>query len=183
MATIDTSKIPGFEEMSAEEKIAALTAYEFEVPEQKEKDSDMARLKAALSKANSEAADWKRQLRDKQTEAEREAAERAEHDAARDEELKTLRRDRDVSNYLAQYIALGYSRELAQKAAEATADGDSATIMTCQQSFIEAKTKEIEAAALDKQPGLSHGAPPTSTQAEVEEKNLLRSYFGLPPIK
>lgn len=179
---IDTTTIENYESMSVEEKLAALEGFEFEDPKPKD-DGEVARLRTALSKANSDAAEWKRQFREKQTEQERAEAERAEQDAAKDEELKTLRRDKTVSGYLASYLALGYDKELALKAAEATADGDAAKIMDCQQEFLEAKTKEIESTALGKQPGLSHGAPPTSAGAEKEAENKLRYYFGLPPKK
>ena len=46
----------------------------------------------------------------------------------------------------------------------------------------EAKKQEIEAAALNKQPTISAGTPPTNA-ADKTEQNKLRSYFGLPPIK
>ena len=182
MAKIDVSKIEGYAEMSAEDKLKALEAYEFETPAPKESE-ETTRLQAALSKANSESAEWKRQLREKQTESERAEAERKERDAQVEEELKSLRRDKTVSGYIAQYLSLGYSKELAQKAADAMADGDAATSLACQQEFIEAKTKEIEAAALNKQPKLSSGTPPTAGQADRDEQNKMRSWFGLPPIK
>lgn len=178
---LDTNSIAGFEEMSAEEKVKALLDYEIEVPT-KESD-EVTRLKNALSKANSDAAEWKRQYRETQTAAERAEAERAEREKAVEDELRNLRREKTVSGYLAQYLALGYEKELALKAAEATADGDAATTISCQQEFLEAKTKELEAAALNKQPTLSVGSPPTSKTAEVEAQNKLRGYFGLPPIK
>ena len=143
----------------------------------------MTKLKAALSKANNDAAEWKRQFREKQTEAERAEAERKEHEAAVEDELRTLRRDKTVSGYIAQYLALGYTQELALKAAEATADNDAATIMSCQQEYIEAKTKELEAAALNKQPSITPGAPPTAKDADKDAINKTRGYFGLPPIK
>ena len=179
---IDTAKIENYETMSAEDKLKALEEYEFETPAPKEND-EVTKLKAALSKANSDAAEWKRQFREKQTEAERAEAERKEHEAAVEDELRTLRRDKSVSGYVAQYLALGYTQELALKAAEATADNDAATIMSCQQEYIAAKTKELEAAALNKQPTLTPGAPPTAKQAEEEATNKLRQHFGLPPIK
>ena len=179
---IDTAKIEGYAEMSAEDKLKALEEYEFETPAPKEND-EVTKLKAALSKANSDAAEWKRQFREKQTEAERAEAERKEREAAVEDELRTLRRDKSVSGYVAQYLALGYTQELALKAAEATADNDAATIMSCQQEYLAAKTKELEAAALNKQPTLTPGAPPTAKQAEEEATNKLRQHFGLPPIK
>ena len=179
---LDTTKITGYEEMSPEDKIKALEEYEIEVPE-KDDSEEVKKLKTALSNANSQAADWKRQFREKQTEAERAEAERAEREKAVEEELKTLRKEKTVSGYQAQYLALGYSNELALKAAEATADGNAAEIMMCQQEFLKAKTTELEAAALNKQPTLSVGSTPTSTDVDKEAENKRRKLVGLPPIK
>ena len=179
---IDTSKITGYADMTAEEKIAALEAMEIEVPKPTVSD-ETEKLKAALSKANSEAADWKRQFRERQTEEERKEAERAERDKAVEEELRGLRRDKTVSGYVAICLAQGYDKELALRAAEALADNDAATVIACQQDFLAAKTKEIEANALNKQPTLTSGATPTAKDADVERINKDRYYFGLPPIK
>ena len=179
---IDTNAIENYAQMTAEEKLAALEAYEFEAPAPKDTE-EVTKLKTALSKANSDAAEWKRQFREKQTEAERAEAERKEHEAAVEEELRTLRRDKTVSGYVAQCLALGYNNELALKAAEAMADNDAAAIMACQQEFLEAKQKEFEATALNRQPTLSHGAPPTAQAAEAEAYNKMRVAWGLKPIK
>ena len=178
---IDTSKITGYADMTAEDKLKALEAFEFD--EVKPDSSETDRLKAALSKANSEAAEWKRQFREKQTEQERAEAERAEREKAVEDELRVLRRDKTVSGYVANCLALGYDKDLALRAAEAMADNDAAAILACQQDFLEAKQKELEAAALNKQPSLTSGAPPTATQADKDAINKERRYFGLPPIK
>ena len=179
---IDLAKIENYEEMSVEDKIKALEEYEFETPAPKESD-EVTKLKTSLSKANSEAAEWKRQFREKQTEAERAEAERKEREQAVEEELRSLRRDKTVAGYVNACLALGYNQELAQRAAEAMADNDAAEIMNCQQEFLAAKQKELEALALNKQPGLSVGAPPTATTAKHEAENERRAWFGLPPIK
>lgn len=179
---IDTARIENYEAMSAEEKLAALEAYEFEEPKPKETD-EVTKLKAALSKANSDAAEWKRQYRQGLDDAKRAEEERKEHEQAVEDELRTLRRDKTVSGYIAQCLALGYDKELALRAAEAMADNDAAAIMACQQDFLEAKQKELEVAALNRQPTLTPGAPPTTKQAEQEAENKLRYYFGLPPRK
>lgn len=55
MAKIDTSKITGYAEMSAEDKLKALEAFEYE-----DNAAELEKQKAAVSKANSEAAEWKR---------------------------------------------------------------------------------------------------------------------------
>ena len=178
---IDTSKISGYAEMSAEEKLQALESFELEEP--KDSTEEVTKLKTALSKANADAADWKRQFREKQTEAERAEAERVEKEKAVEEELRILRRDKTVSGYVAQHLALGYNKDLALRAAEAMADNNAAEILKCQQEFLGEKTKEIEANALNRQPTLTPGAPPTAQQAENESLNKQRAWFGLPPIK
>ena len=178
---IDTSKVENYAAMTAEEKVAFLEAYEFEAPKPSNDEAD--KLKAALSKANSEAAEWKRQFREKQTEQERAEAERAEREKAVEEELRNLRRDKTVSGYVAQCLALGYDKDLALRAAEAMADGDAASILACQQDFLEAKQKELEASALNRQPSLTSGAPPTAQTAEAEAYNKMRAAWGLKPLK
>jgi hypothetical protein len=180
---IDTAKIEGYAEMSAEDKLKALEEFEFEAPAPKDSSDEVNKLKTALSKANSDAAEWKRQFREKQTEAERAEAERAEREKAVEDELRTLRRDKTVSGYQAQCLALGYTQELALRAAEAMADNDAAAIMACQQEFLDAKQKELEAAALNKQPTLTTGSPPTAKVAELDAYNKQRKAWGLPPVK
>lgn len=178
---IDVSKIEGFDAMTPEDKLAALMGYEFEDP--KPADSgEVTKLKAALSKANGEAADWKRQFREKQTEQERAEAERAENEKALQDELKSLRREKVLSEYAKQCMGIGYDAALATECAEAMADGRFNDVFAIQQKFMEAKTKEIEAAALNKQPTISAGAPPVQS-AEKAETNKMRQIFGLPPIK
>jgi hypothetical protein len=63
------------------------------------------------------------------------------------------------------------------------ADNDAASILACQQEFLENKQKELEAAALNKQPTITSGSPPTAKQAEQLADDKLRHYFGLPPRK
>ena len=180
---IDVSKIEGYAEMSAEDKLKALEEFDIEIPKPATDTDEVTKLKNALSNANSQAAEYKRALREKQSEQERAEAERAEREAARDAEIKELRRDKTVSGYLANCLSLGYEKDLAQRAAEAMADNDAAAIMDCQREFLEAKTKELEAAALNKQPTLTAGAPPTAKDAEVAEENKYRKWAGLPPLK
>ena len=176
---IDVSRIEGFEEMSAEDKIKALTDFEIEAPQPDT--TEITKLKAALSKANSESAEWKRQFREKQSEQERAEAERAENEKALQEELAALRRGKVIDEYTKQCMGIGYDATLAAQCAEAMADGRFNDVFAIQQQFMEAKTKEIEAAALNKHPGLTPGVPPVNV-AEKAEENKLRSYMGLAPI-
>lgn len=181
MAKIDTGTIPGFEEMSAEDKLNALLGYEFETP--KPDNSEVERLKSSLSKANSEAAEWKRALREKQTEAEREAAERAEKEAEKDRLIEKYEAERRIDHYTKKFVEVGYDLDTATTMANALPPGVKDEYFAASKNFMETKTKEIESAALSKQPGLSVGTPPTTQTAEKDRMNELRKYAGLPPIK
>ena len=70
---------------SVEEKLAVLESFEFDEP--KTDTSEIERLKVALSKSNSEAAEYKKALRSKQTDEEAKAAKEAEEREALEREL------------------------------------------------------------------------------------------------
>ena len=143
-------------------------------------DPELEKLKAALSRANSEAADYKRQLREKQTEKERADAERAEADKAMREELETLRKEKRVSDYTGKCLALKMDADLAGKTAAALADGDMESVFDCLTAFVEATKTRLNNEALNRQPGLSAGIPPTKGNTEDEITAQLRRYAGLP---
>lgn len=142
--------------------------------------AEVEKLKRLLSKANSEAASYKEQLRAKQTETERAAAERAEQEQAMREELETLRKEKRVSDYTGKCLALNMDADLAGKTANALADGDMESVFDCLRAFVEATTTRINNEALNRQPGLSAGIPPTKGNTEDEITAQLRRYAGLP---
>ncbi len=178
MAKIDTTKIVGYDTMSADEKIAALEGYDVSAPASAET-SEVTKLKNMLSKANSEAADWKRKWNEKLTETERAEAERAEADKALRDELENLKRDKAVSGYVAKYLEVGYDAESANRAAKAMVDNDYSTIFADIKSFVENKTKDIEAKALNKQPGLTPGTNPAAKDIEKAEQEKMAKWFGV----
>ena len=169
-------KIEGFDEMTAEEKLNALLGYEIE---DAPASGDSEKLKDALSRANAQAADYKRQLREKQTEAERAEAERRESEAALREELNTLRKEKAVKDYEAQYLAAGFSAELAASSAKAQAEGDTATVLANQLAFVEETKKALEAQALGKQPPLSPGMPPKGESDDDKFIANVKKFAGL----
>ena len=177
MAKIDVTKIEGYSEMSAEEKLAALEAYEFEAPAPTT-DAE-AKLKEALSRANGDAAEWKRKYRATLDDAKRAEEERAERDKARDDELETLRKERAISKLEAQYLAAGYSPELASASAKAQAEGDTATVIANQMKFIEETKSKLEAAALGKQPPITPGKPPKGESDDDKLAQTMLKYAGL----
>ena len=138
------------------------------------------KLKAALSRANGEAAEYKRQLREKQTEAERAEAERAEQDKAMREELETLRKEKAVSDYKGKCLALNMEPDLAAQTANAMADGDMNAVFDCLSAFVDATVTRLNNEALNRQPGLSAGVPPTTNAAVKSEDDKIRQWMGLP---
>ena len=86
--------------MTAEEKLALLDAYE--VPEP---DLTGYIQKSAFDKTASELAEAKRQLKAKLTEEEQKEAERAATAKALQDELETLRKEKTVSAYVANFLS------------------------------------------------------------------------------
>ena len=177
---VDVSKIDGYNEMSAEDKIKALEAFEFEAPKQTD-DGEIKKLKEALSKSNSEAASWRRQLHEKMSEAEKAEADRKEREQQIEEELKTLRKDKTIATLEKAYLAAGYPADLAAASAVAQAEGDTDTVLKNQMSFLTETRKKLESEALNKQPPLSVGNPPAGKPQTEEDKiaDIAMKYAGL----
>ena len=147
MAKIDTSKIPGYAEMSAEDKLKALEAFEYD-----DNAAEVERLKGAVSKANAEAAGWKKKHNELLTEDERKKQEDADALASMKKELDELRKDKTVSEFKAKLIAQGYDEALASDTAQAMADGDTAKVFANQGKFLEDYAKKVKADAMKKTP-------------------------------
>ena len=150
---------------------------------EKPDNAELEKLKAALSRANSQAAEYKRALREKQTEQERTEAERAEADKAMREELETLRKEKRVSDYTGKCLALNMDAELAGKTANALADGDMESVFDCLKQFVEATTTRLNNEALNRQPGLSAGIPPTKNNTVDTDYENMRRWMGAPSRK
>lgn len=178
---IDTTKIEGYADMSPEEKLAALEGYDLDVPALDT--SEIQRLKDAVSRANSEAADYKKQLRAKQTDEEARAAEDAKAREAIQQELESLRRDKAIGAYQAKFLELGYDANSAAEAAAALQAGEFDKVFAAQAAFIDAAKKAAVAGALDHQPGLTPGEPVGKEAQKQAEIAALRRYMGLPPLQ
>ena len=141
---------------------------------------EVEKLKAALTKASADAAEWKRQLRERQSAEEREKAERAEQDQTMREELEALRKDKQVSDYTAKCIALNFDADLAAQTANALADGNMESVFDCLKAFVEATKTRLENEALNRQPGLSTGVPPTKNTTVDSDMEQMRRWMGVP---
>jgi hypothetical protein len=149
-------EIDGYEEMTPEEKVAALEAnYE-----------SVAKHKAAADKNASEAASYKKQLREKQTDEEAKEAERAAKDAAIMAELESLRHEKLVGTYTTAYMAMGYDEKLAKSTADAMAKGDTETVFKNQKLHLENREKALKAELLKQTPPPAPGTPDTAMKKE-----------------
>ena len=156
---MDTSSIAGYAEMTAEQKIAALEAWEPEAP-----DLTGYVKKELLDKAASEAAGYKKQLREKMTADEAAEADRLAKQQEADEryqalqtELETLKKQNVIGEYKARLIGLGYEEKLAGETAKAMADGDMQKVFANQAKFMEARDKAQKAEALKRMSGPQGG--------------------------
>lgn len=143
MPKIDTSLIEGYADMTPEQKLAALEGYEYD-----DHSEELERQKAAVTKANGEAAEWKRKHTALLSEEEKKKQEDADKLTSMEKELAELRKDKVVSDYKAKYIAQGYDEALATETAEALAAGDMDKVFANQQKFLAGYSKTVKAEAL-----------------------------------
>lgn len=142
-----TEKIENYDSLTPEEKIKALEDLEIN-----DSNDEVAKLKQALNKASSEAANYKKELREKQTEQERLEAERKEEVEKKDELLKSLMKEKSVAEYQAKFLKQGYNEELAMKSAIALADGDFNSVFEGMSSFLAERESAIKENLLNSTP-------------------------------
>ena len=121
----------------------------------KDNEAEVNRLKAQLSKANSEAADYKKQLRGKLT-----------------QENADLKRSMALSEKKAKLLAMGYDEKLADDTATAMVDGDMDKVMANQTKYLEAREKDILAKKMKGTPRPAAGSENTGGmdyQKKIEE--------------
>lgn len=137
-------EIENYANMTAEEKVAALEAYE----------PDMSGwvAKSVADKHASEAAAYKKQLREKMTEDEAAKAKEAEERAALKARVEELENERAVNGYVASYLGMGYDEKLAKSSAEALVKGDMATVFANQKTYADMREKNLRAEILKSTP-------------------------------
>ena len=132
------------EGMTVEEINEALASVEFPA----DQSAEIERLKNALTKSNSENAEWKKKHREALSEEERKAQETADLLKKLQERNEELERESSVSKHKAKFLGMGYEEALAGDAAVAMADGDTEKLFYYQQKHQEALEKKIRADAL-----------------------------------
>lgn len=124
--------------------------------------AEIKKMKATADKNASEAAEYKRKWKSSLDETQQANLAKEEADKALREELEALRRESSISKMEKSFIALGYSEEMANKAANAQIDGDTDTLFNIQKAVMEQLTKTIKADLTKQMP-----IPPVSNDSSV----------------
>jgi hypothetical protein len=148
--------IENYENLTPEEKIAALEA----------NFTSVAQIKATADKNASEAAAYKKQLREKQTDEEAKAAKAAEEHEALLKRLEQLEHEKAVGTYTTAYVAMGYDEKLAAATAEAMAKGDTETVLKNQKIHLETREKALRTELLKQTPPPAGGGSDTAMTKE-----------------
>jgi hypothetical protein len=166
MAKLDVSTIEGYEEMTPEEKLAALEGLELPEP-----DYSGYVKKELFDKVSSEIAGYKKQIFEKMTAEEAAKAEADEKMAAIQKELEQLRQDKVIQEYTAQFMGIGYDKELAGETAVALQRGDMNTVFLNQQRFAAVREKALKAELLKDtpKPPPGNGAMIADYQKKIDE--------------
>lgn len=130
---------------------------------------EIAKLKHAMDKATSEAADYKRKWKDSLSEQEKASMEKAEAQAKHEERFAELERKDKIHDFTENFMDLGYDKDLAKKAATAQVDGDTETVLAIQKEFMEKAIAEKEAEWLKTRPVIQQGG-------ESEEDDFLKGF-------
>lgn len=159
--------IENYENLTPEEKIAALEA----------NFASVAQIKATADKAASEAASYKKQLREKMTEEEAKATKAAEEHAALLERVAQLEHEKAVGTYTTAYIAMGYEEKLARSSAEAMAKGDTETVLKNQKIHLENREKALRTELLKQTPHpAAGGSDPVMTKEKLRSMSPQERY-------
>ena len=144
---IDVSKIKGYADMTADEKLKALESFDIPDP-----DYSGYVKKEVFDKTASELATKKKELSEKMTESEKNKL--AEQEARDDLQKKydALLRESIISKNKAKLLGLGYEEKLADETAEAMVDGDTEKVFANQKKHLENVEKNVRAEALKNTP-------------------------------
>lgn len=121
-------------------------------------DDDIDKLKRALTKANSDAANFKKQLRERQTAEENAQQEQAEMLEKLTQQNAELTRKIALSEKTTKLLAMGYDEALALDTATAMVDGDMDKVMANQATYLDAQKKAFNADQMRKTPRPSGGS-------------------------
>ena len=125
--------------------------------------TEIAKLKRQADKASSEAAEFKKRYRESLSEVEKASMEKAEKEAAREEEFNQLKRENAINRLEKQYRQLGYTEDEAARMAVAETDGDQETKIKIMSEVDGRKKKQYEAEFFASRPDVNVGGGASNT--------------------
>lgn len=119
--------------------------------------NELAKAKREKDKACSEAAEFKKKYKEQLSEAEKASMEKAEKEAAREEEFNKLVRENNINRLEKQYLKLGYTADEAERMAIAEADNDQELKIKIMSEVDGRKQKEFEEKFYASRPNVNVG--------------------------
>lgn len=153
---ITTESTPTVEELSAQ--IAQLTA-------------DRDKYKSANDKLSKESADYKRQLRAKQTAEEQQAEEQAEAQRIRDEQFEEMRARLNRSEAEKAYKSVTDDK-MVESLIDAVSDADHSAIANILEKYASAKVKEAQAEWMKSRPRVNMGGEGGITKEQFNAMSM-----------
>lgn len=165
MPKIDLTQFENYETLSAEDKLKLLEEFEYDDGEEKYK-----KTKEALDKATKEAGDWRKKYNSKLTDEEKKKDENEQKILDMQTELDQMKAEKTKAEYYSQFVAQGYTEELAKSSAEAMASGDMATVFANNKIFSEALQEKIKSEKMHTTPKPKPGDPDNNIVSYAKEK-------------
>lgn len=167
------SKIPeATAEVKPETKAETKETPEKSEPSVQELMTEIARLKRAADKASSEASEFKKKYRESLSEVEKASMEKAEKEAAREEEFNQLRRENSINRLEKQYMVLGFTPDEAARMAIAETDNDQDAKIKIMSEVDGRKKKQYEAEFLASRPDVNVGGSTGNTVTKEQFDNM-----------
>ena len=132
----------------------------------REENAKIPKLKGAFDNAAADASKFKRALQERMSEQERAAQETKDLIERLQSENEKLKRDQTLAEYTTGFLSVGYSEDLARKAAEATLDGKFADFIIAHKTFVEEHDKAKAADAIRNMSRPGNGGSSTTVTKE-----------------
>jgi hypothetical protein len=154
------------EGMTFEEVETALSG--IELPKADDNSAEIAKLKESVTRANSEAAQYKKELKAKMSADELKAKEDAENLQKLIDERDALLKDKRMADYRSKFLENQFDADLADKSAKAMVDGDFDTVFSLLGKHITNLEKKFKAENIDRTPKPQGGDESDATVSKAQ---------------
>lgn len=181
MEETKTTEVITEEETKAENKVEPKVESKETKAETKEEEKkptidelmvEVAKLRRQADKNASEAKEWKDKYRSTLSEKEVMDAEKAEAMAQRDAEFESMKKTLQINELTENFMDLGYSKELAKKAATSQVEGDTSALLAYQKQFQDQQQKKWEADFLKSRPEINVGGGTGTSYTKEQFDNM-----------